>query len=135
MECMNFLLSLFVSTVVYAATTTAPIATTTEGMVRREFQSDAPVMVQVAFCESTFRQYGPDGDVLRGSVNPQDRGIFQINEKYHGDEAAALGFDIYTTEGNIEFGRYLYSKYGTQPWQASEPCWDTDIHSDLTLRQ
>lgn len=81
-------------------------------------------MVRIAMCESTFRQYGTDDQVLRGIVNSDDVGIFQLNEYYHLDKANELGFDIYTVDGNIKMARYLYDKYGTQPWSASKTCWN-----------
>lgn len=85
--------------------------------------SDTPILVEIARCESTLRQYGRDGKVIRGRANRNDVGVMQINEKYHGESAKDLGYDIYTTEGNIAFGKYLYDKYGVSPWSASSPCW------------
>ena len=116
--------------VVQEATTTASTTTASsftdskviEAYVRKEFTA-TPILVEVARCESTFRQYDSTGDVVRGKVNPGDVGVMQINEKYHADEAAKLGYDIYTTEGNVAFAKYLYGKYGTQPWSSSSPCW------------
>ena len=34
-----------------------------------------------------------------------------------------VGYDIYTLEGNIGFGKYLYKNYGLNPWGASFNCW------------
>lgn len=81
------------------------------------------MMVNVARCESTFREFGKDGEVLRGKVNPLDRGIFQINETYHLRDSAKMGIDIYTIEGNIAYARYLYDTQGTKPWNWSRGCW------------
>jgi hypothetical protein len=93
-----------------------------EGYVSKEY-ADEPILVEVARCESTFRQFGKDGRVIRGKVNPQDVGVMQINERYHADEAAAMGLDIYTVEGNVDFAKHLYDKFGTDPWSSSEKCW------------
>lgn len=93
-----------------------------------EFGTSSP-MVDVARCESTFQQFNSDGEVLRGKVNNKDVGTMQINEYWHLDEANNLGIDIYTTKGNILFARYLYDKYGLQPWINSEPCWGSSIAS------
>lgn len=79
-------------------------------------------LYQIAWCESRLRQF-KNGEVLRGIVNQKDVGILQINETYHKKEAEAMGIDIYTLEGNIKFGKYLYRTQGTQPWSASESCW------------
>lgn len=85
--------------------------------------ADTPILVEIARCESEFRHYGSDGNVLRGRVEPDDIGVMQINKFYHGDKAKEMGIDIYTIDGNIEFAKYLYKKYGNKPWSASAPCW------------
>lgn len=90
----------------------------------RKMDADEPLLIDIARCESTFRQFDQNGQVLRGKVNNGDVGVMQINEKYHADEAVKMGLNIYTVEGNVAFGRYLYDKYGAQPWGASSPCWD-----------
>lgn len=81
-------------------------------------------MYRIAGCESQYRQFNSDGSVLRGEVNNEDIGVFQINEHYHLKESEDLGYDIYTTAGNIEFAEYLYRKEGLAPWGWSSPCWD-----------
>jgi len=93
-----------------------------ENYVRHEL-SDTPVLVEIARCESTFRQFDSDGKVIRGKVNKADVGVMQINERYHSDDAIRLGYDIYSTEGNVAFGKYLFTKYGTSPWSSSSKCW------------
>ncbi len=95
---------------------------TLEDHVRETFK-DTPVLAEVARCESRFRQFGTDGTVLKGEVNPHDIGVMQINYKYHGEEAEKLGLDLYTVDGNMAFAKVLYDKYGTRPWKASKPCW------------
>ena len=89
----------------------------------REQDKDLPILVDIARCESTYRQFDQTGNILRGKVNQGDVGVMQINEKYHADDAAKLGYNIYTAEGNVAFGRYLYNKYGSDPWSSSAPCW------------
>ncbi len=83
--------------------------------------SDAPDMVAVAACESGFREYGPDGQALRGGADQNYIGIFQISVSGHAEEAKNLGYDIYTTDGNIGFARYLYNHSGTEPWISCAP--------------
>lgn len=105
-----------------------PQAQTTEQYVRSYF-ADIPVMIDISRCESKFRQFGPNGKVLRGD-NPDDFGIMQINQHYHRAEAEAMNLDINTIEGNVAFARFLYEREGTMPWLSSSRCWassDRDI--------
>lgn len=91
-------------------------------MVKAYF-SEYPILAEIAFCESTLRQYDAHGNVLRGKVDRNDVGLMQINERYHAEQAKKLGIDIYTVEGNMEYAVWLYEKQGSQPWSASSPCW------------
>lgn len=93
-----------------------------ENYVREQFK-DEPILIEIAWCESRFKQFNEDGIVIRGRVNNKDVGVMQINEKYHSDDAESKGYDIYTVEGNIAFGKHLYEKFGTSPWNASAKCW------------
>ena len=97
---------------------------TLESYVRAYFV-ETPVLAEIARCESTFRQVGKDGKVLRGVSNNSDLGLLQVNEYYHGEKALDLGFDLSTVNGNLAYGKYLYDKEGTKPWSASEKCWGT----------
>lgn len=94
----------------------------TERIVRTYFR-DIPVMIQIARCESTFRHTLADGSVLRGRVDNADTGVMQINRRYHEATADKLGLDLNDIYDNMEYARYLYEKQGTQPWNASAPCW------------
>jgi hypothetical protein len=95
----------------------------------REHYSDTPILLEIARCESTFRHYDKNGDIVRGRVNSADVGVMQINEKYHLETAEKLGLDIHTVEGNVAYAKYLYEKYGASPWSASSPCWSKTISS------
>jgi hypothetical protein len=97
-------------------------AMSTEEYVRQYF-SDIPIMIQVAKCESRFRQLDKDGSIHRGVVNSADVGVMQINEFYHLDTAEKKDIDIYTLEGNTAYARDLYERQGTAPWISSKPCW------------
>ena len=94
-----------------------------EEAIVREYFKDIPIMIQVARCESTFRHNLSDGTVLKGRVDNDDTGVMQINKRYHADRAVELGLDVYDIYDNMEYARYLYEKQGTQPWNASRPCW------------
>ncbi len=104
------------------ASSTIPTNAGIEAKVRAYF-SDIPVMAEVSRCESQFRQYDKNGETVRGRVNAKDVGVMQINERYHLKRAQKLGYDLYTVEGNLAYGRLLYEEQGTQPWSASSPCW------------
>ena len=84
---------------------------------------DPAPLLAIARCESQYRQYDENGDVLRGEHNPRDVGIFQINERYHLSQSQKLGYDIYTVEGNIRYAIWLSEKEGIGHWSASKPCW------------
>lgn len=112
-------------------------AMTVEEYVRSYF-SDIPVMVEIARCESRFRQYDDNGEVLRGEVNSLDRGVMQINEYYHLESAEKLGYNILTIEGNTAYARYIFEKYGVQPWSSSMHCWGKSVayaeYKELALK-
>lgn len=86
-------------------------------------------MIQVARCESTFRHTLADGSVLKGKVDNRDTGVMQINTYYHGKAALKLGLDLTVLEDNMAYARSLYEKQGTQPWNASAPCWSRSLAS------
>jgi len=100
----------------------APQVQTIQETVATYF-ADLPIMVAISSCESHFRQYDVSGAVYRGEQNHQDVGVMQINEHYHLDISKKLGYDIYTTEGNMAYARFLYEQEGVAPWMSSSPCW------------
>jgi hypothetical protein len=102
----------------------------TEQYVRRYFK-DLPIMVQIARCESQFRQLDDDGSIHRGKVNNLDVGVMQINEHYHLDTAEKNNYNIYTIEGNTSYARKLYEEKGTQPWSSSKACWGKYLTSEV----
>lgn len=80
------------------------------------------VFARISWCESRDRQFDDKGSVLRG-VNKEDLGKYQINVAVWGQDAARLGFDLMTEEGNEAMALYLYNKFGTKPWNYSRVCW------------
>jgi len=82
-------------------------------------------MYRIAQCESGFRQFDASGEVLRGLVNPLDRGVYQINEKYWLEESLKLNIDIYDTTGNIDMARHILKVQGVNAWSASSKCWSS----------
>ena len=93
----------------------------------KSFYLKTPVLISIARCESTFRQFDDAGNILRGKTNKKDIGIMQINEKYHASRAKALGLDLYTLEGNLAYAKVLYDEQGTTPWISSFDCWGRPI--------
>ena len=104
----------------------------TEQYVKQYFK-DIPIMIEIARCESTFRQLDSDGEIHRGKVNQSDVGVMQINEYYHLNTAEKKDIDIYTIEGNMAYARYLYEKQGTQPWNSSKACWGKYENKNLAI--
>jgi hypothetical protein len=91
----------------------------------REYFADIPVMIEIARCESNFRQYTDAGNVLRGGSSGGMVGVFQFFESIHAVPASSLGFDITTLEGNIGYARHVYETQDTTPWDTAKDCWDT----------
>jgi hypothetical protein len=110
---------------------------TVEEYVNKYF-SDIPVLVEVARCESQFRQHNSSGRTLSGLINEYDKGVMQINELYHLEKADKLGLDLGTLEGNTAYARYLFEKKGLWPWNSSSKCWKktqayVDYRTELAL--
>jgi len=120
------IMSGFASTALAAETTTqatsAPTLTVEESV--RDYFADIPVMIEIARCESKFRQFADSGNVLRGGMGGQMVGVFQFFDRYHTSPAYERGFDIETLEGNLAYARYTYEQEGTTPWNSARACWD-----------
>jgi len=95
----------------------------------REYFSDAPIMAEIAACESKFTQFGKGDTALHGGMGGKMIGIFQIYSDIHAAYAKERGMDIYTTEGNLAYARHLYEREGTRPWLSSFPCWGSKATS------
>ena len=104
----------------------------TEQYVRQYF-SDVPIMIEIAKCESHFRQLDSDGDIHRGVVNNADVGVMQINEFYHLKQSEKENYNIYTVQGNTAYARALYEEQGTTPWNSSRPCWGKTLSASLAI--
>lgn len=79
-------------------------------------------MVAIAQCESGMEQF-KNGRLLRDYKTGDHVGIYQISESVWSAKAKSLGFDIRTAQGNISMALWIYNRYGTSPWLASEGCW------------
>ena len=51
-----------------------------------------------------------------------DYGLFQINTYWHLSSARKLGLDIFTPQGNLEYGFYLLANDGVKHWKSSNAC-------------
>ncbi len=101
---------------------TMPASHSVEEYVREYFK-DAPVMIDIARCESRFRQLDSTGKVLKNPTSSA-MGTFQIMASLHAKSAQDnLGLNIYSLEGNAAYARYLYERNGTRDWNASKHCW------------
>jgi len=124
--CSFFIIG-FSTPMTFAESVTQPVVTVSEpvhdaGAVEnqvREFFADTPMMVEIARCESNFRQFTDAGNVLRGAGGTI--GIFQFKESIHSTAAFALGHDLETIDGNLAYARHLYNQSGTQPWISCVP--------------
>jgi hypothetical protein len=116
--------SVATSTAVSATTTATTTAVQDQVAVEkrvREYFADVPAMIQIARCESNFRQFADSGMVFRGGLGGGMIGVFQLYETVHATAARALGFNLATLEGNIGYARHLYTESGTTPWASCEP--------------
>jgi hypothetical protein len=103
------------------ATVAMPQAQTVKEYVEIYF-ADAPLMIDIARCESRFRQFDKNGDILKNPTSSAI-GIFQIMSSLHKASGAKMDMDINSVEGNLEYARYLYETEGTKPWASSKGCW------------
>ena len=78
-----------------------------------------PLVEAIIFCESGERPHVVGTDAVVG----KDIGYWQINTYFHTETSQRMGLDIYDPADNLEYGFWLLSEQGTQPWSASEYCW------------
>jgi hypothetical protein len=103
-------------------------AKTVEESVRDYFK-ETPVMIEIARCESKFRQFTADGLPLYGGYGGGMIGVFQFYDRIHRAGAASLGFNLSTLEGNLAYAKHVYATSGTTPWNSSKQCWgNASVH-------
>lgn len=100
----------------------------------RDYFKDTPILAEIAKCESRFRQYDANGEVLRGEKNTYDRGVMQINILYHAKAAAKMGLDIHNLDDNVAYARHLYEEQGAKPWKSSQACWGKYVGTEIALK-
>lgn len=100
-----------------------------EKLVMAEVQS--PVMERIAGCESEGNrkskgiQLAKNGQVVvhANTDGTVDVGKYQINVQRWGSKATEFGYNIFTEQGNHDMAMWIYLNVGTQPWSASQKCW------------
>ena len=85
----------------------------------REYFADVPAMIEIARCESKFRQYTDSGNVFRGGASSDMIGVFQFYETIHAGNAKTRGYKLETLDGNLAYARSVYQSQGTTPWNSS----------------
>lgn len=111
----------FIVAALLAAMPVVSPPSTIEEKIAAEFGEHAPIMREIARCESTIRQHNEVGGPIENPVT-HDIGIFQINP-IHFNEFAKLGISIYTVDGNIQAARVLFDQSHLAPWRSSLKCW------------
>lgn len=81
---------------------------------------EAPIMVQVAMCESGLNHRADR--LTNDGRTGIDVGLFQINQ-VHLATLNRLGLDRYDLEDNLTYARMLYDANGLRDWYMSEHCW------------
>jgi hypothetical protein len=98
-------------------------------VITQVVEAPAPIMDRIADCESGNGKPGSATQTRNGQVlisintnGTYDQGKFQINS-IHNKEAASLGDNLATEEGNTAYAHYLYATKGTGDWASSQHCW------------
>lgn len=132
----SLIVSLFFATASTEVTYTAVEEAPEHEIIKLEVKKQVellPELVPICACESSFegtkygkpQQFEKDGVTVRyGRVDNDDRGMCQINRRYHGETSKKMGMDIETEEGNILYANWLYEQQGNTPWKWSTPCWN-----------
>lgn len=100
-----------------ALVATSSFTTSSESIKQRivmEFGNLAPIMLQIAQCESGFRQYDIFGNIVESYTG--DRGVWQINVRTWYGEMKEMGIDPDTIDGNFAAAHYVLQKQGLKAW-------------------
>jgi hypothetical protein len=89
-----------------------------------QMENNFPILDKIATCESKGKQFLANG-VLVKHVNTNgtiDIGKYEINTVWEA-KSVALGYNIYTEEGNHDMALWLFKNQGSEPWASSRFCW------------
>jgi hypothetical protein len=74
----------------------------------------------IGWCETRNKHWQRNDtgvfEVVRGVVDPEDTGRYQINSRYHGAEAKRMNLDLSNEQDNETFALHLYKRNGPGPW-------------------
>ena len=104
-----------------------------EAMTKQKLnEAHASALIPVVACESGFRQYRENGNLLRNPTVKDVVGIMQLREKFHPDPAVLSeynsehgtnyrrnDFDLEDPEENVDYGIILYKVEGLDPWDCA----------------
>jgi hypothetical protein len=95
--------------------------------------NDAAEMIPVIECESRFRHYDADGNVLQNQEGSSAIGVAQILSSKHPDpkivsrynkkfdmDMTIDDFDLTSLEGNLGYALVLYKVRGTRDWECGK---------------
>ena len=95
--------------------------------------NDAPEMIRIINCESSYRHFNQDGTVLKNKAGSSATGIAQILASVHpdpkiieqynksnGTDLSISDFNISTLEGNLGYALILYEINGTRDWECAK---------------
>jgi len=86
-------------------------------------ESRPDILRKIAECESGDSHFDNEGNVIRGLVDSNDTGRYQINKKFWGSTAMKMGLNLEDEMDNYRFALYLLNNYGSVPWVHSSKCW------------
>ncbi len=90
----------------------------------KKYKQDENLARKIIDCESKAYSRAENKNYDENGVWwSTDYGPWQINNYYHEDTANKMDLDIHDQWDNLEYGFYLMSEEGTDPWNASAYCW------------
>lgn len=89
-----------------------------------KYEVSEPLARAIMKCESGLKPHAKNHNVKGGNIWSTDYSYWQINDFYHQDTFAKMGWDITDPKDNLEAGFYLLAQQGVQPWSASKHCWN-----------
>lgn len=85
-------------------------------LVAKKENIDYKKLTALAYCESSLRHYKDNGKVLTGIVNPNDKGVLQINEPTWKKTAKELNLNIYDPIENCLLAAWII-KHDSRGWK------------------
>lgn len=89
-----------------------------------KYAVNVELALKIIECESQFQPHATGSPVIG-----EDIGYFQINTFYHRAKAEQMKLDLQNWHDNLEYGFWLLSTAGTDPWLWSQSCWQHESRS------